>query len=147
MEEVRPLNVLLDINVPLDVLLDRRPWVAEAQAIWAAHHDRRIRGHLAAHGLTNLYYIARRVIGSEEARKAVGLCLETFDVIAVGRDQLEMAHSLPGSDFEDNLVMACASFAKLDAIVTRDPKGFAGSPVLALPPGEFLARVAGETTG
>ena len=39
-EEVRRLNVLIDVNVLLDVLLDRAPWVDQARKIWTAHHRR-----------------------------------------------------------------------------------------------------------
>jgi predicted nucleic acid-binding protein len=140
-EEIRPMNVLIDINVPLDVFLAREPWLSNAQAVWAAHHRRAIVGHIAAHGLTNLFYIARRIVGFEKAREAVGLCLQTFEVIPVGRAELEHADSLGGNDIEDNLVLACAVGARLDAIVTRDPKGFPGSPIPVLSPAELLARL------
>jgi len=53
-----------------------------------------------------------------------------------------MATTLPGSDFEDNLQIACAVEARLDAIVTRNPKDFAGSPVPVLTPAELLALLA-----
>lgn len=138
MEEVRLLNVLLDINLLLDVFLARAPWVADAQALWAAHHQRRLVGHIAAHGVTNLFYIARKVTGLEQAREAVRLSLQTFAIIPVGRPELELADSLPGNDIEDNLVPACASLSGLDAIVTRDPRGFAGSTVPILSPVEAL---------
>jgi predicted nucleic acid-binding protein len=55
---------------------------------------------------------------------------------------LEIATTLPGSDFEDNLQIACAVEAKLDAIVTRNPKDFADSPVPVLTPTELLALLA-----
>jgi len=42
---------------------------------------------------------------------------------------------------EDNLHIACAVEARLDAILTRNPKDFAGSPVLFLTPAELLARL------
>src|SRR3954452_22110492 len=102
-EEIRPLNVLIDINVPLDVFLAREPWLSDARAIWAAHHRREIIGYIAAHGLTNLFYIARRVVGVEKAREAVRLCLQTFEVVPVGRRELERADSFAGGDLEDNL--------------------------------------------
>ncbi len=139
MEEVRPLNVLIDINVVLDIFLVREPWFSDAKAVWAAHTRRVIVGHIAAHGFTNLFYIARRTVGAEKAREAVHLCLQTFEVIPVGRRELEYAESHEGSDIEDNLVLACAVEAKLDTIVTRDPKGFAGSPVQVLTPAGLLA--------
>jgi predicted nucleic acid-binding protein len=140
--EIRLLNVLIDINVPLDIFLAREPWLSDARAVWAAHHRRAIVGHIAAHGFTNLFYIARRVVGVEKAREAVRHCLRTFEVIPVGRAELEHADSLAGNDIEDNLVIACAVIARLDAIVTRDPRGFADSPVPVLSPGELLARLS-----
>jgi predicted nucleic acid-binding protein len=135
------MNVLIDVNVLLDVFLEREPWVADAQALWTAHHRRRLVGHIAAHGVTNLFYIARRMIGLEKAREAVRLCLQTFVVVPVGRSELELADSLIGNDIEDNLVLACASLARVDAIVTRDSRGFADSAVPVLTPAELLAQL------
>jgi hypothetical protein len=43
---------------------------------------------------------------------------------------------------EDNMSLACAINARLDAIVTRDPKGFAGSPIPVLSLAELLAILA-----
>ena len=144
MEEVRPMKALLDINVPLDVLLAREPWLADSRSIWDAHNRRAIVGHVAAHGLTNLFYIARRIVGIEKARQAVSLCLRTFEILPVGRAELELAESLAGNDFEDNLVLACAMVAGLDAIVTRDPKGFVGSAIPVVSPAELRAQLPGK---
>lgn len=142
MEEVRQLNVLVDVNVLLDVFLAREPWMADAQAVWAAHHRLAIIGHVAAHGITNLFFIARRLRGADEARRAVRLCLHTFEIIPVGRPELELADAMAGNDLEDNLQIACAIEAKLDAIVTRDAQGFSLSPIPILTPAELLTRIA-----
>ncbi|MBV8612024.1 MAG: PIN domain-containing protein [Singulisphaera sp.] len=141
MEEVRRLNVLIDVNVLLDVLLDRAPWVDQAREIWTAHHRRALVGHLAAHALPNIFYIARKIVGIQKARGAVHLCLQTFEIAPIGRAELELADSLTGSDLEDNLVLACATLARLDAVVTRDPKGFACPPIPVITPDELLARI------
>src|SRR4051794_26349381 len=97
-EEVRLLNVLIDVNVLFDVFLEREPWVEDARAVWTAHHRRSIFGHVAAHGFSNLFYVARRTVGIEKARVAVRLCLQIFEVSAIGRPELELADSLAGSD-------------------------------------------------
>jgi hypothetical protein len=70
--------------------------------------------------------------------------LQTFEVIPIGRAELELADSLAGHDFEDNLVLACAMVAGLDAIVTRDPRGFVGSTIPVLSPAELLAQLPGK---
>jgi predicted nucleic acid-binding protein len=137
MEEVRLRDVLIDVNVLLDIFLERKPWVDDARIIWSAHYYRLLVGHLAAHGLSNLFYIARRVVGIEKAREAVRHCVRTFEIVPIGSPEIARA----GNDFEDNLALACARIARLDAIVTRDASGFAGSPIPVLTPAELLVQI------
>jgi hypothetical protein len=139
------MNVLLDLNIVLDVILQRQPWLAEATVIWDAHVQGRIRGHLVATSLTNLFYIARRILGTDEARRAVRTCLQTFAILAVDGPLLQQADALPGMDFEDNLQMAAAAAIPLDTIITRGASGFTGSPVTVLTPAELVARLAQGT--
>ena len=54
---------------------------------------------------------------------------------------MEDADALPGSDFEDNLQIACARLAGVDAIVTRDAAGFRSTGIPALTPAEVVARI------
>jgi hypothetical protein len=134
-------GVLLDINVVLDVFLVRAPWLADSSAVVQAGLDGRVTAHLSAASLPTIFYLVRRNADLARAHTVVKECLKTFAIVPVDRQGLELAASLPGSDFEDNLQIACASLARLDAIVTRDPKGFAGSTVPALTPAELLARL------
>ncbi len=60
-------------------------------------------------------------------------------VVALDRDLLEAADAWPGSDFEDNIQVESAIRAGVDCIVTRDPRGFAGSPISVLTPADLLA--------
>lgn len=77
-----------------------------------------------------------------DAHIAVTNCLRSLGIVSVDRTTLEMAATLNGSDFEDNLHIACAVQASLDAIVTRNRKDFAGSPAPVLTPAELLALLA-----
>lgn len=138
------MNVLIDVNVALDVILERRPWLEDSKGVWDACHETRIMGDLIANALTNIFYVSRRLIGTEKARAGVRICLATFEIIPVGRDELEKADAMTGSDLEDNVSLACAWAAGLDAIVTRDPSGFAGSPIAVLSPADLLARLPKE---
>ncbi len=136
------MKVLLDLNVVLDVVLNREPWVADAKQIWNSHQSGVIDGFLAATELTNLFYIVRRTAGEPAARTAVRACLVTFHIEPVGQTTLEEADRQPGLDFEDNVCIACAIAAEIDCIVTRDPAGFVDSPVPAVSPMELMARLA-----
>jgi hypothetical protein len=77
------------------------------------------------------------LLADSQGPSRVLICLATFEIMPVGRLELEQADAMPGSDLEDNVSLACSQAAGLDAIVTRDLRGFAGStiPVLScLPP-------------
>ena len=128
------MTVLLDLVVVLDAFLEREPWRAEADEIWDANRDGRIDAWMSAAALPTLFYVVRRQADLSRAHVAVANCLRSLEIVPVDRTTLEMATTLPGSDFEDNLQIACAVEARLDAIVTRNPKDFAGSPVLILTP-------------
>jgi predicted nucleic acid-binding protein len=133
------MNVMIDVNVVLDVILKRQPWLDHSKGVWDACHQMRLAGHLVATGLTNLFYISRRIMGTEKARAGVRTCLATFEIIPVGRLELEQAEAMAGSDLEDNVCLACALNAGLDAIVTRNPKDFGSSSVPVMTPAELLA--------
>ena len=52
-------RLLLDVNVVLDVLLDRTPYAEASAAVWAAVEQGEAEGYLSAHAVTTLRYLAR----------------------------------------------------------------------------------------
>ena len=135
------MNVLLDINVILDVLLDRAPWVTEATEVWDAHHQGRLTAYVASFSIPTIFYVVRRQNDLTEVHEAVRVCLEGLQIAAVGRSTLELARRQAPGDYEDALQIAVALEAGVDAIVTRDPAGFAQSPVRAVTSAELLAQL------
>jgi predicted nucleic acid-binding protein len=139
------MKVLLDLNVFLDVVLNREPWVSEAKQVWNAHQSGAIDRFLVATELTNLFYIVRRIAGEPVARTAVRACLATFNIERVDRRILEAADRQPGVDLEDNVCIACAVAAQIDWIVTRDPAGFVQNPIPAVSPADLMARILSKS--
>src|SRR5437879_9182122 len=126
------MKVLPDTKVVLDLVLERDPWRAEAEAIAQAGAEGHLQAHIGASSITDIFYITRKLVGADKARRIVRTCLDQLEVVSVTRDLLDAAERRGGSDYEDDLQTECAAAARLDAIVTRDPGGFAGSPVPAL---------------
>jgi len=135
------VNILIDTNIALDVLLEREPWLAESQGVWQACDEGRVVGFLLASTLTDIFYIARRLVGRDKARQAVELCLTTFAICPVDRSVLEHALLLSGTDFEDNVQIAAATLSRLDAIVTRNPADFAHAAIPVLVPATLLSQL------
>ena len=127
-------RVLFDTNVVLDVLLDRQPHARASAAAWASIEAGNCEGMLAAHAVTTVHYLAGKKMGAVKARRIVSALLRVFGVAAVDAAVVQEALHLPCSDFEDAVTAAAALAAGCECIVTRDPKGFLGSPLRCLSP-------------
>lgn len=123
------MTVLVDLNILLDVVLERLPWADEATRLFDGAADGRYELVVAASSVPNLFYIARRARGLKEAFAAVDMCLESFRIIEMTEDSLREARNFAGSDFEDNIQIAAAVAAKGDYIVSRDLEGFKSSRI------------------
>ena len=136
------MQVLLDTHVLLDSLLQRAPWHVEADEILRQARPGVLELSVAVLSLANLFYIGRRIVGTEQAGADVRRVVQSFNILAVDRATILQADALPGADFEDNIQIAAATNAALTAIVTRDPAGFTASPISVWSPAELLHQLA-----
>jgi predicted nucleic acid-binding protein len=127
-------RILFDVNVVLDVLLDRRPHAEASAAAFAAVETGVVEGLVAAHAVTTIHYLVRREMSGTRARRIMSAILRVFGVATVDGAVIQEALQLPCSDFEDAVTAAAARLARCDYIITRDPRGFHGSPVRFLTP-------------
>ncbi|TAK13118.1 MAG: PIN domain-containing protein [Acidobacteria bacterium] len=131
--------MLIDVNVILDVLLDRAPHVAASSAVWSAVEEGIVDGLLSAHAVTTIHFLNARAVGPKVARKTTDAILSVFGVATVDEGVVRSANALGWKDFEDAVTAASAQRARCAAIVTRNPRDFAGSPVPVMTPGEAAA--------
>lgn len=136
------MRLLIDLNVVLDVLLEREPHVDAASALWAAIESQRAEGLLASHAVTTLFYLVQKAKTRQAARHMVERILTVFGVAPVDQAVLRQAIALACPDFEDAVCAAAAHAAECDAVVTRDVKGFRGAPIRVLDPKTALAALA-----
>jgi predicted nucleic acid-binding protein len=136
------MHVLLDTNVVLDTILQRAPWHKEADAILQAAGLGQVTCAATTLTVATVFYVARKAVGIGKARAAVQKCLGGFSILPIDKQSLVDADTMPGSDFEDNIVIAVAVIASVDAIITRNVADFAHSPVPVWEPAELLKRLA-----
>jgi predicted nucleic acid-binding protein len=131
--------VLLDTNVVLDLLLERPGFVNEAQQIFDRVEAGTCHAMLCATTVTTIDYLARKQLGHLGARSALTALLDLYDIAAVTRATLTMALTSEMSDFEDAVLAHAAHQAGAQAIITRNLRDFAKSPVRTYTPTQFLA--------
>ena len=134
---MKPL--LLDLNVMLDVILDRAPGADAASALWAAIENGHGRGLVSAHGLTTIFYLLEKARDAAFARSGVERLVTVFGVAAVDDSVIRRALVLGWPDFEDAVCAAAAEASACEAIVTRDPDGYPNCPLPVMDPAAALA--------
>ncbi len=135
------MRVLLNTNIVLDFLLEREPFLTDADALFLAIRTGQVAGYITATTLTDIFYIARKNKGIQLARQDVSDLLALMHICTVERRILEAAISSLLPDFEDAVQIACALNENLDAIITRDTQDFADASLQILSAGELLQRL------
>jgi predicted nucleic acid-binding protein len=136
------MRVLLDTNVILDFLLDREPFSEPAAEVWQAVQQGRAEGYVSPITPVNVFYIARKMKGTEYARRLVVGLLAVCPVCPLDDSTMQSALKLPLTNYEDAVQLAGALAYQLNAIVTRDPHDFAEASLPVYSPDEFLKELS-----
>ena len=137
------MKVVFDTNVILDALIAGRPGGNIAKQVLLNVANDEIEGIITANSVTDIYYVAKKVLGDAKTRTAITNLMTVFRVIPVGEEDCTKALLLPMDEFEDALVAICAKRDNADYIVSRDEKFTVAehSPVCVVPPEKLLSIV------
>ncbi len=117
------LRILVDTNILLDYLLEREPYEEPARVIIKSCQKKMIDGCIAAHSITNIFYILRKNYSIEEHK---GILLDICKIFYVeGIDVYKLRSALVNEDildFEDCLQVECAKNFYVDYIVSRNQR-------------------------
>ena len=132
-------KILVDTNVLLDYLLEREPFFEDAKKVILSCIDGNVKGCIAAHSISNMFFILRKDYSVKERREVLSDLCSIFDV--EGIDKTKLLAGLANedfSDFEDCLQMECAKAFGAEYIVTRNISDYESSEVTAITPKEYL---------
>ena len=133
------MKILIDTNVLIDYLLQRKPYSEDAEKVLVLCKNNQINGCIASHTVMDIFYIVRKLMTVEE-RQEFFLAISVFiEIIGIDRNKIIKALKNESfSDVEDCLQMECAKAFSADYIVTRNVKDFQNSPIPAITPDAFL---------
>jgi predicted nucleic acid-binding protein len=138
-------HLMIDTNVALDVLANRKPFAEEVAQLFQHAAKGRVKLYISSLSYTTLFYVLRKDNRPEAVlsslRNLEGMC-ETVDVTS---EVIQAALRIRSGDLEDAVqIQAAIHHKKVTAIVTRDAKGFRRSSLPAFNYREALAMVEGE---
>ena len=131
------MTVTIDLNVFLDVFLERGDFLAEATVL-SLSDEKIIQGCIPSHGIPTLYYILCKTLRHSIAVEYITKILENMIILPVDKAILQKAFSLNFPDYEDAVVAVAAEISNSEYIGTNNLKDFQTSKVPAISPKQFL---------
>ena len=133
------MNVLIDTCVILDALQSREPFNKDAEAVFLSVANGRCAGFLTANSITDIYYLVHKALHSaEETKKVLGVLFNLFDILDTCGIDCRRALTSDISDYEDAVMIEAAARSKIDCVVTRNLKDYAGAPMPVYSPVQFV---------
>lgn len=136
------MRILVDNDVVLDVLIKREPFYYESRKIFSLAASERVEIFIATITAINAFYTIRKEKDKDLAFEAIEGLSKLVAVCRTEANVLATALSLNFRDFEDAVQCASAIAEGLNAIVTRNKKDFANSPLPIYSPAEFVELLA-----
>lgn len=135
------MKILIDTNVILDVLCNRKDFVEDSAKIFKLCEVKKLTGYISALSIPNIVYIMRKELDEDKIREVIEKLSLVFDIVDLKGDDLKKATALSFSDYEDAVQSQQAVRIKADYIVTRNIKDYKNSKVMAIKPAELFERI------
>ena len=135
------MKILIDTNVILDVLCNRKEFVDDSLKVFKYCEANQITGCISALSVPNIVYIMRKELDGEKVKEILTTLTSLFTVIDLRESDLTKAADMDFSDYEDALQSVCGTRAKVNYLVTRNIKDFKNSTVPAIKPSELFDRI------
>lgn len=136
-------KVFIDTNIILDYLGDRTSDIPACEILIEASLDNKIDLVIAAHSLTNIFYITRKRFSEDERLQIIRSICGICRIQPVTGEIIEKAiDSGYTTDLEDALQMQCAVESDCDYFITRDHELFEKCPIKTLLPHELISELS-----
>lgn len=133
-------KVLADVNVCLDLLLDRQPFVDDAGQIFQMAEKEEIQLAISGLSFDTLFYIMRPEMGAAKSTALLQELIKHVQIAEVNEKVVKNALYSGWKDLEDALHYYCAIHAGCKVLITRNKEDFSrhDNSILILSPEEFL---------
>ncbi|HEX8429425.1 PIN domain-containing protein [Hymenobacter sp.] len=132
----------LDTNVLIDFLLNRPPFAMDAATLLELAERREVQLYVASLSFATAYYLGRKTRPHQQTIAVLANLAQLVQIVSVDAIVVRQALAAGFSDFEDALQhFTATAVPAIEAIITRDPKGFQASTLPVLTPQEALAEI------
>lgn len=132
-------KVLIDTDVILDFLFDRKPFSDDASKILSLCESKQIQGFVTSIMLSNIYYLLRKTAKHEKVTESLKMLMSILDIVTTDKTCVLDALNSEFKDFEDALQNFSAENDKeIKIIITRNNKDYKSSNLSIMEPEIYL---------
>lgn len=133
------INILIDSDVILDSLLNRKPFSSDSSKILTLCESKNFHGFVTGIIIANIYYLLKKEHNSQRILEAIKQLLIFLDVLVIDKNIILQSIDSEFGDFEDALQNYSAeNYGSINAIITRNIKDYKKSSLSILTPEMFL---------
>ena len=135
-------NLFFDANVIIDFLATREPFSTDAAFLFELAEKNKIRIFVSSVSFNVIYYILRQKIGNKATISLLNDLASLVEISDVTSFVIVNAILHDNVDFEDSIQYCTAlNNPEIQAIITRDPKGYKKSKLPVFSPHEILKNI------
>ncbi|TDG35454.1 PIN domain-containing protein [Pedobacter changchengzhani] len=132
-------NILLDSDILIDFLLQRKPFFDDSLNILSECEKGKIKGYLTALAISNTHYIIRKHFSHQLIMENFKKLLTFLDVVITDKNAVLASIDSDFNDFEDALQnFSAENYGTISIIITRNIKDYKKSKLSVLTPEMFL---------
>lgn len=132
-------KILLDSDVILDLLFDRKPFSNDSALILSWCELKEIQGFVTPVIISNTYYLLRKNSPHEKVIAKLKQLISIVDVLIMDKEVVINALNSRFIDFEDALQNFSSVKSKnVDTIITRNVKDYKNSELNILTPSNYI---------
>ena len=132
-------RALIDSDVILDSLFDRKPFAEHSTVILSMCEKGKIHGFLTPLIYNNIYYLLRQTAKHDKVIEKLKQLLQITDVLQMDKNVVENALNSGFKDFEDSLQnFSAVNHGGIDLILTRNLKDYKNSELGVFSPETYI---------
>ncbi len=119
----------------------REPFYETSARLLALVETGQIKGYIAAHSITTLFYLIQKDQSSAQARANITSLMQFLEIALVDQNTIEQALNLNYHDFEDAVQMISALQCKAEYLITRNVSDYQPALLPVIQPVDFLGTL------
>ena len=131
-------RLLVDTNIVLDLLAERKEFIIEAQELFTLSDKKELKLYVSSLTFANTYYILSQKMKLTNSRKILRKFKVLVEVLPMDDKIIDLSLDSEFRDFEDAIQYHTAIENEIDIIITRNLKDFKAAKIPVLTAKDYI---------